>query len=186
MFVVDIAGTREADAALAALKRAREPFVILHPTRSISADRVWPTQRLGELGKALGERLGVRVLISGSEGDRAIAEEVARVAGGVSLAGKISLRAFAATAQRARCVVAMDSGPMHIAAVGAPTVGIFAMQCDEPGSLGSVGAVYGGNYLRASYLCPAGASERDLPGFCLREGVGVDVVFEGVDESLCR
>jgi len=179
VFVVDSKARAEANAVLAALG-VREPFAILHPTRGISMHKAWPTQRLGELGKALGERLGVQMLISGSEADRAIAEDVARRCGGVSLAGKASLGAFAAAAQRARCVVAMDSGPMHVAAaVGAPTVGIFAMQCDEPdrwAPLGPRAAV-----VRASYPCPSGHRKETCPDFaCVRE-LRVEEILKALD-----
>jgi ADP-heptose:LPS heptosyltransferase len=49
------------------------------------------------------------------------------------VAGKTTMRGFAALARRALVVVALDSGPMHIAAAaGAPTVGIFALRTDLP------------------------------------------------------
>jgi ADP-heptose:LPS heptosyltransferase len=179
VFVVDAQARAEADAALVALG-VREPFAILHPTRSVSTYRSWPAQRLGELGKALGERLDVCVLVSGTEADRAIAEDVAKISGGVSLAGKVSLRAFAAVAQRARCVVAMDSGPMHVAAaVGAPTVGIFAMQCDEPDRWAPLGPRVA--VVRASYPCPSDHRKETCPDFaCVRE-LGVEGVLKALD-----
>ncbi|MBV8222328.1 MAG: glycosyltransferase family 9 protein, partial [Candidatus Eremiobacteraeota bacterium] len=49
------------------------------------------------------------------------------------VAGQTTLRSLAAVLARADVVVALDSGPMHIAAaVGAPTVGIFALRTDLP------------------------------------------------------
>ena len=67
-----------------------------------------------------------------------------------------------ALAERARYVVAMDSGPMHVAAaVGAPTVGIFALQSDEPdrwAPLGPRTAV-----VRAVYPCPPGTARKPVP-----------------------
>jgi ADP-heptose:LPS heptosyltransferase len=182
VFVVDSQARAEAHAALEALG-VRPPFAILHPTRGISERRPWPTQRLGEAGKALGERLGVRILVSGSERDRAITEDVARLSGGVSLAGKMSLAAFAATAQRARCVVAMDSGPMHLAAaVGAPTVGIFAMQCDEPDRWAPLGPRAA--TVRATYPCPPGHRKENCPDFaCVRE-LSIENILKAVDGLL--
>lgn len=179
IFVVDSKARAEADAALADLG-VREPFAILHPTRGVSMNRPWPTQRLGELGKALGERLDVRVVISGSETDRGIAEDVASRCGGVSMAGKVSLGGFAAAAQRARCVIAMDSGPMHIAAaVGAPTVGIFAMQCDEPDRWAPLGPR--ATAVRASYPCPPRHRKETCPDFaCVRE-LRIDEILKALD-----
>jgi ADP-heptose:LPS heptosyltransferase len=98
-----------------------------------------------------------------------VAANVASRCGGISLAGATSFPAFAAIAQRARCVVAMDSGPMHLAAAaGAPTVGIFALQSDEPdrwAPLGPRTAV-----VRAAYPCPPQHRKETCPDFaCVRE-----------------
>jgi ADP-heptose:LPS heptosyltransferase len=182
VFVIDDGARAEAHALLAQLG-VSEPWVVLHPTRGISVERQWPTRGLGELGKALGSRLGSRVLVSGSEADCAIARDVAERAGGVSLAGRVSLHAFAAIAQRARCVVALDSGPMHVAtAVGAPTVGIFAMRCDEPdrwAPLGPHTAV-----VRATYPCPPEHRKETCPDFaCVRE-LDVGGILSAVEELL--
>lgn len=168
IFVVDDASRAQAEALLGSLN-VQEPFVLLHPTRNISANKAWPTQRLGELGKALGNRLNARVLVSGTPNDASLAQAVATQAGGISVAGKASLGAFAALAQRARCVVSMDSGPMHLAAaVGAPTVGLFLMQADEPerwAPLGPRTAI-----VRASYPCPPQHRKETCPDFaCVRE-----------------
>jgi lipopolysaccharide heptosyltransferase II len=168
VFVVDDAARSAAREVLAAAG-VSEPFVVLHPTRGISASREWPTQGLGRLGDALRTRLGATVVVSGSAADRRVAEAVAAQCGGISLAGATSLRAFAAIAQRARCVVAMDSGPMHVAAaVGAPTVGIFALQSDEPDRWAPLGARV--TVVRPSYPCPPEHRKETCPGFaCVRE-----------------
>jgi ADP-heptose:LPS heptosyltransferase len=69
------------------------------------------------------------------------------------VSGRTTLRGFAALAGRAHVVVALDSGPMHLAAaVGAPTVGIFALRTDLPDRwrpLGPRVAVIG-----PDYACP--------------------------------
>ena len=89
-------------------------YAILHPTRGIATARArWPAEPLGNLGRALIERYGVDVIVSGAAGDRAIADDVAHIAGGRSLAARTSLREFGALAEAAQFVVAMDSGPMH-------------------------------------------------------------------------
>jgi ADP-heptose:LPS heptosyltransferase len=147
------------------------PFAILHPTRGISgaAARRWPTERLGELGRALRERTGGNLLVSGSMRDAGLADEIARAAGGTSLAGATTLGSFAALAEASLCVVAMDSGPMHVAAaVGAPTLGIFALRSDEPqrwAPLGPRAAVF-----RGSYPCPPQHRKETCPNFaCVAE-----------------
>jgi ADP-heptose:LPS heptosyltransferase len=168
VFVVDDAARSAAGEVLAAAG-VSEPFVVLHPTRGISATRQWPTQGLGRLGNALRARLGGTLVVSGSAADRSVAEAVAAHCGGISLAGATPLRAFAAIAERARCVVAMDSGPMHVAAaVGAPTVGIFALQSDEPDRWAPVGARTA--VVRATYPCPVEHRKETCPDFaCIRE-----------------
>jgi ADP-heptose:LPS heptosyltransferase len=179
IFAIDDAARVEAEAALGAVG-VGQSWVVLHPTRSVSTQRPWPVRRLGELGRALGDRFGADVLVSGSEGDRAIAQAVAEAAGGVSLAGKVSLPAFAAIARRARCVVAMDSGPMHLAAaVGAPTVGIFAMRCDEPDRWAPLGPRTA--IVRASYPCPPEHRKETCPDFaCVRE-LDIAAILQAVE-----
>jgi ADP-heptose:LPS heptosyltransferase len=141
------------------------PYVVLHPTRGIAAARErWPVARLSELGRALKAASGAALVVTGSGEDRAIAEAVARGAGGVSLGGRLSLAELGALGERALGVVAMDSGPMHLAAaVGAPTVGIFALRSDEPdrwAPLGPHTAV-----VRGTYPCPPQHRKETCPDF---------------------
>jgi ADP-heptose:LPS heptosyltransferase len=169
-----------ADVLAAASVDAAAPFALLHPTRGIAAARArWPTARLGELGRALGEVCGARVLVTGAADDAAIAERVARDAGGTSIAGRTSLGAFGALAARARVVVAMDSGPMHVAAaVGAPTVGIFALASDEPrrwAPLGPRTAVVTG-----TYPCPPAHRKETCPDFACIANLDVARVIDAV------
>ncbi|HTV72986.1 MAG TPA: glycosyltransferase family 9 protein [Candidatus Acidoferrales bacterium] len=168
VFVLDEAARRAAADVLAAAGLA-EPFVLLHPTRGITAQRRWPTEGLGRLGQALRARLGGAVVVTGSAVDRAVAGDIASRCGGISLAGETSLPVFAAIAARARCVVAMDSGPMHLAAaVGAPTVGIFALQSDEPDRWAPLGPRTA--TVRADYPCPPQHRKETCPDFaCVRE-----------------
>jgi ADP-heptose:LPS heptosyltransferase len=142
-----------------------EPYVVLHPTRGIAAARErWPTSRLAELARAIAADRAVRVVVTGAAGDRDIAERIAADADAVSLAGKTTIAEFGALAERALAVVAMDSGPMHVAAaVGAATLGIFALQSDEPdrwAPLGPRTAV-----LRATYPCPPAHRKETCPDF---------------------
>jgi len=151
-----------------ALLRARGVaggYVVLHATRGISAARAsWPLAPFRDLARALAARDGSRVVLSGGAEDRAFTEAIARETGAISIAGEASLAAFAAIAAEARAVVAMDSGPMHVAAaVGAPTLGIFAMRCDEPdrwAPLGPRAAV-----VRGTYPCPPGHRKETCPDF---------------------
>jgi ADP-heptose:LPS heptosyltransferase len=145
------------------------PFALLHPTRGLSAQRErWPAAGFIALAGALRERDAIPLLVTGAAGDAAVSEAIAHGAGAVSIAGATTIGTFAALAERARYVVAIDSGPMHVAAaVGAPTVGIFALQSDEPdrwAPLGPRTAV-----VRAVYPCPPGHRKETCPDFaCVR------------------
>jgi ADP-heptose:LPS heptosyltransferase len=148
----------------------RGEYAVLHPTRAIASARArWPSQRLGLLGRSLRDAFALPLVVTGDAHDRDIAEAVAEASGSASLAGRTSLAQFGALAAGARFTVAMDSGPMHIAAaVGAPTVGIFALQSDEPDRwrpLGKRTAI-----VRPSYPCPPSHRKETCPDFaCVRE-----------------
>ncbi len=147
-----------------------EPYVVLHPTRGISAARErWPIARLGELARALGEQQRARVVVTGGPQDRAVADAIAIAGGAIALGGRSTLGELGALAQGSRAVVAMDSGPMHIsAAVGAPTVGIFALQSDEPRRWAPLGACTA--VVTATYPCPPSHRKETCPNFaCVAE-----------------
>ncbi len=160
------------------------PYIVLHPTRGIAAARGrWPVDALGALARALAHAHGAAVAVTGSQGDGPIAERVAEIGGAVSLAGRTSLAEFAALAAGARAVVAIDSGPMHIAAaVGAPTLGIFALRSDEPlrwAPLGPRTAV-----LCGTYPCPPSHRKETCPDFACIEALAVPSVLLALDQLL--
>jgi ADP-heptose:LPS heptosyltransferase len=124
------------------------------------------------------------VLISGGPDDRAIAETIAERAGRrtIPIAGATTIGVFAALAARARAVLAMDSGPMHVAAaVGAPTVGIFALQSDEPDRWAPRGRRVA--VVRPTYPCPPSHRKETCPDFaCVRalDGERVLAALDGL------
>lgn len=146
-------------------------FYVLHPTRGLSAQRArWPVDVFANLARVLAARDGVPILITGADGDAPLADAIAQRAGRgvIPIAGATSIGVFGALAARARAVIAMDSGPMHIAAaVGAPTVGIFALQSDEPDRWAPKGARTA--IVRPTYPCPPGHRKETCPDFaCVR------------------
>jgi ADP-heptose:LPS heptosyltransferase len=148
------------------------PYYLLHPTRGLSAQRSrWPVDGFVALAARLAARDRFPVLVTGSPADAPIAEAIAAGAGRgvVSIAGATSIAGFAALAETARAVVAMDSGPMHVAAAaGAPTVGIFALQSDEPDRWAPGGQRVA--IVRPTYACPSGHRKETCPDFaCVRE-----------------
>lgn len=85
----------------------------------------WPSASFSAVARALVEER-IPVILIGSPGDRAEAEQVAEASGAVSLAGRTSLSVLPALLQEAACLVTNDSGPMHVAAaMSTPVVAIF-------------------------------------------------------------
>ncbi len=163
---------REAAQRLLRVHDVAGAYHVLHPTRGLSAQRSrWPVDGFVTLAKRLVARDGVPVLVTGSADDAPVAEAIADGAGRgvIAVAGATTIGMFAAVAERARAVVAMDSGPMHVAAaVGAPTVGIFALQTDEPDRWAPLGLRVAS--VRPSYPCPPGHRKETCPDFaCVRE-----------------
>ncbi len=174
------AGARASSRQLLAARGVGDAYVVLHPTRGIAAARErWPVARLAELARALGAAEGVPVVVTGAGGDRAIADAVAAAGGAISIGGATTLGEFGAIAAGARAVVAMDSGPMHVAAAtGAPTLGIFALQSDEPdrwAPLGPRTAV-----LRATYPCPPNHRKETCPDFACVAALDVPRILASV------
>jgi ADP-heptose:LPS heptosyltransferase len=179
----------EADAAALLRERGIDgPFALLHPTRGLSAERErWPAAGFVALARALVAAHGLPVLVTGAAGDAALADTIAADAGaGVfSVAGATSIGAFGALAARARFVVAMDSGPMHIAAaMGAPTVGIFALQSDEPDRWAPRGPSTA--VVRATYPCPPADRKETCPNFLCVRHLDSAAILRALDGLLRR
>jgi ADP-heptose:LPS heptosyltransferase len=182
VFAVTAADRHAADAVLQE-RGIGAGFALLHPSRGLSAERArWPAAGFIGLARALRERDGLPLLVTGTAADAPVAGAIAQGADAVSIAGVTSIGTFAALAERAQYVVAMDSGPMHVAAaVGTPTVGIFALQSDEPdrwAPLGPHTAV-----VRAVYPCPPGHRKETCPDFaCVRhlDIAGIVATLDGL------
>ncbi len=103
------------------------PIVALGPTANW-AGKVWPSERLAELFRALPlANARAAVLAGPGAGERAGAESLlALLPGAIDLAGSLSLPQAAACLARVALYVGNDSGLMHLAAAaGAPTLGLF-------------------------------------------------------------
>jgi heptosyltransferase-2 len=156
-------------------------FALLHPTRGLSAQRDrWPAEGFIALARRLRERDGLPLLVTGAPADAALAKTIAEAAGAISIAGDTTLGTYAALGERARYVVAMDSGPMHVAAaVGAPTVGIFALQSDEPDRWAPLGART--RVVRAVYPCPPGHRKETCPDFACVRFLDIGAIVAAID-----
>jgi heptosyltransferase-3 len=107
-----------------------KPYVILHMFSggSRSYMKEWPEQYWLEVGRAFLNR-GWQVVLTGASNDRPRSRIVAKKLGGgahvVDLAGRADLQQVAALLARARLVISVDTGTMHLAsAVGASLIAI--------------------------------------------------------------
>jgi heptosyltransferase I len=126
-----------ADRAWAAehVPRKRVPLLALNPGVS-KPEREWPVERWIEVLRAARERWRVQVVLTGGRGDReretgrkimeAISDDVR------NLIGETTPKQLAAVLARADCLLAPDTGPVHLAnAVGTPVVGLYAVAPPE-------------------------------------------------------
>jgi ADP-heptose:LPS heptosyltransferase len=101
--------------------------VLIHPGAA-SAARRWPAERFAAVAVRL-TQAGREVLLTGSRGERALAESVASRAGlpdEAVLAGETDLAALASFASEAALVVCGDTGMAHLAsAYATPSVLLF-------------------------------------------------------------
>lgn len=94
--------------------------------------RRWSAKRFAELGRRLlAGRENVWIVLTGSPGERQLAEQVASGIGRArvwNLAGALPLDELPAMVSALRTLVTGDTGPMHMAvALGTPVVALFAV-----------------------------------------------------------
>jgi ADP-heptose:LPS heptosyltransferase len=100
-------------------------YVVVHPGASVPA-RTWSPDRWEQAVAALGAQ-GHRVLVTGTEAERALTARVAAADPDArDDAGRSDLDGFIRTLARADVVVTGNTGPAHLAAaVGTPVVSVF-------------------------------------------------------------
>jgi heptosyltransferase III len=90
--------------------------------------KAWPPERFAELADLLTFQYGCQVLIGGSRQEGDLAQQIQQMAKSrpISMAGRTTMRQFAAIAKKSALFVGNDSGAMHIAsAVSTPVVALF-------------------------------------------------------------
>ncbi len=117
--------------AAARVPRERAPVLAVNPGAS-KAEREWPVERLIEVIREVQKRWDARVILTGGPGvrERSIGATImdAVPAGIVNLIGATTPKKLAAVLARADCLLAPDTGPVHLAgAVGTPVVGLYAV-----------------------------------------------------------
>lgn len=88
----------------------------------------WPKDNFASLAKKLTDRYNAKVVISGAQKDKSLADEIAALAGVkiYNFCAKTNLKEAGELARRARVFISGDSGPLHIAyASGANVIGLY-------------------------------------------------------------
>ena len=104
-----------------------QPFVILQPGARYWF-KAWPPERFAELADRLTSQHGCQVLVGGSDQDLDLAQQIQQRATchAIIMAGRTTIKQFAAIAKKSSLFVGSDSGAMHMAsAVGTPVVALF-------------------------------------------------------------
>ncbi|MEP6715278.1 MAG: lipopolysaccharide heptosyltransferase II [Terriglobia bacterium] len=119
------------DGADAARARGRElfearglpgPVVGVSPGAAYGTAKRWLPEKFAQAAR----ELGGTVAVFGSAAERSLCEDVARQAGGTSLAGSTTLREFIDMTAACEVFLSNDSGAMHIAAaLRVPSVTVF-------------------------------------------------------------
>ncbi|HET7094687.1 MAG TPA: glycosyltransferase family 9 protein, partial [Thermomicrobiales bacterium] len=112
---------------------ADRPLAVIHPGCSMPA-RTYPWEGFAAIAGLLVERVGARVVVTGSATESKLVE---RVVGAVPplargsvrpAAGALSFPGLCALIERADLVVTNNTGPMHVAAaVQTPVIALFAL-----------------------------------------------------------
>lgn len=113
----------------------RGAYWVLAPGAEYGPAKCWPAEHYAALARSLHADTGQPVVLLGSGKEAALADDIARQAGGAGclvLAGKTSLDEAMALIAGARGLVSNDSGLMHVgAAFGLPQVAVFGSTSPE-------------------------------------------------------
>jgi heptosyltransferase-1 len=101
-------------------------YIVAGPGGSWRA-KCWPADRYGEFCRDFEKLHGLRAIVIHGPGEESLAEEVCRAANPAApFAMRTTIEELMGLLAHARCVVAADSGPLHLAAaLGTPVVGLY-------------------------------------------------------------
>ncbi|MCF0050546.1 glycosyltransferase family 9 protein [Dyadobacter sp. LJ53] len=94
-----------------------KPFIVLHPGVS-EEKRQYPKALWIETGRALARQFEVPILISGSQAEKQLTDDIADGIGepAISVAGCFSIGAFICLLEKASLLISVNTGTIHIAA----------------------------------------------------------------------
>ena len=112
--------------ARAMRERAGNRYVLVNPGAAWPNKR-WPAGRFGAVARAIGERHGLKTIVSWGPGEEPLAQEVVRESSGSALLSpSTSIADLVALIGGATLMISGDTGPTHVAAaLGTPIVGIY-------------------------------------------------------------
>jgi lipopolysaccharide heptosyltransferase I len=124
-FPIPPSATARVDALLGRHGVGQDHLLTLAPG-TVWETKHWGSDKFAEVARYFLQK-GFAVALIGSRRERAVTEEVARLApGAVNIAGETTLSEVAALIRRSTICVTNDSGPMHLAvALDRPVVSIF-------------------------------------------------------------
>jgi lipopolysaccharide heptosyltransferase II len=155
--------------------------------RGSEENRAWLAPQAANVADRLFREFGLTGVYVGATTDRPFGDELANAARTpvINLAGRTSLAEALAVLRDASITIAVDSGPMHLAAaVGSPVVALFgsgnpadARPWSDNARVISVGAPCGCVHPRCDFT--------DGPGRCMRS-IDVEMVMEAVRDIVTR
>jgi len=103
-----------------------DEYIVVGPGGSWRA-KCWPPERYGEFCRAFETESNFRVVVIRGPGEESLADEVCRAASPTQpVVLATTIEELMGLLAHARCVVAADSGPLHLAsALGTPVVGLY-------------------------------------------------------------
>ncbi len=186
-FLVPNLARNRAEELLGELPPGDGPIVGLHPSKGLPLPPGrWPVDVFAGWARALHRDLKARLVLTGGPDEVDLVGSVARLAevDSLNLAGRTDLPTLAAVASRCEVFVCPDSGPMHLAAaMGVPTVGVYALDEDFPQRWAPLAPAR--RILRpARRSCPAGCRKAICPDFHCYRAVPPEEVVGAVAELL--
>lgn len=124
------ADAEAAGSFLAGFGAGADDFVVLvHPgTSGVATERQWPIDRFADTCDWLAHRYNAKVVLTGADENLPLIDKIKmkmKTAAAVA-AGRLSMKQFAALAERSSLVLSVDTGALHVAAaMGTPVVGLF-------------------------------------------------------------
>jgi len=102
-----------------------KPIIIIHPGSGGSAVD-WPAKRFIELAALIKNEINAGLIITGSESEKELCQNIANAGSALNLAGRFNLAELAALISLSGIFIANSTGPLHIAAaLGVNVIGFY-------------------------------------------------------------